>query len=367
MFDFFVSHSSTDKSSIVNELVTVLQNMGYTVWYDKNEILAGDGILSSVKYGLSNSYCLILVITDNFAKSKWTFYETGTFDAQNNRIIPLIYDVSETEKNTITGMLGNRKYLDMNKITKEEAASELAKALNRAKNENADLQTIEKLKLIQKKLASFETVNSEIISLKLKEYLDLLDTHKDFLVLAAKQIVKITAEDLLKHYGCVIGGDLDNNTLLKLINDHNIGSVNFREYYEFILSLDMEEGNAWFRMNEHQDVKFRDYTPDDYIPEALKCYQKGLRVLTTFLLNDTYDNPAEQYLWDGMQTFHWSFHMCIAACYKKLGNIEECEKSIAEAYQLVSVVWNDFEDKKDYYMEPFYKQLRDYDIAEYIK
>ena len=129
----------------------------------------------------------------------------------------------------------------------------------------------------------------------------------------------------------------------------------------------MEEGNAWFRMNEHQDVKFRDYTPDDYIPEALKCYQKGLRVLTTFLLNDTYDNPSEQYLWDGMQTFHWSFHMCIAACYKKLGNIEECEKSIAEAYQLVSVVWNDFEDKKDYYMEPFYKQLRDYDIAEYIK
>lgn len=241
MFDFFVSHSSTDKPSIVNELVTVLQNMGYTVWYDKNEILAGDGILSSVKNGLSNSYCLILVITDNFAKSKWTFYETGTFDAQNNRIIPLIYDVSETEKNTITGMVGNRKYLDMNKITKEEAASELAKALNRAKNENADLQTIEKLKLIQKKLASFETVNSEIISLKLKEYLDLLDTHKDFLVLAAKQIVKITAEDLLKHYGCVIGGDLDNNTLLKLINDHNIGSVNFREYYEFILSLDSEK------------------------------------------------------------------------------------------------------------------------------
>ena len=237
MFDFFVSHSSTDKPAIVNELVTVLQNMGYTVWYDKNEILAGDGILSSVKNGLSNSYCLILVITENFAKSKWTFYETGAFDAQNNRIIPLIYDVSETEKNTITRMLGNRKYLDMNKITKEEAASELAKALNRAKNENADLLIIEKLKFIQKKLASFETVNSEIISLKLKEYLDLLDTHKDFLVLAAKQIVKITVEDLLKHNGCVIVEDLDNNTLLKLINDHNIGSVNFREYCEFILSL----------------------------------------------------------------------------------------------------------------------------------
>lgn len=129
----------------------------------------------------------------------------------------------------------------------------------------------------------------------------------------------------------------------------------------------MEEGNAWFRMNEHPDIKFSDYTPDDYIPEALKCYQKGLRVLTTFLLNDIYEDPAEQYLWDGMQTFHWSFLQCIAACYKKMGNIEECEKNIDEAYRLVSVVWKDFEDKKDYYMEPFYKQLKDYDLAEYIK
>ncbi len=129
----------------------------------------------------------------------------------------------------------------------------------------------------------------------------------------------------------------------------------------------MEEGNAWFRMSEHLGVKFRDYTSDDYIPEALKCYQKGLRVLTTFILHDIYDNPAEQYLWDGMQTFHWSFHQCIAACYKKPGNTKECERSIAEAYRLVSVVWKDFEERKEYYMAPFYQYLKDHDLAEYIK
>ena len=129
----------------------------------------------------------------------------------------------------------------------------------------------------------------------------------------------------------------------------------------------MEEGNAWFFMDQHPDVKFRDYTSDDYIPQALKCYQKGLRVLTTFLLNDYYDDPADQYLWEGMQTFHWGFHQCIAACYKKLGKIEECEKNIAEAYRLVSVVWKDFEEKKNYYMDPFYGYLREYDLAEYIR
>ncbi len=128
-----------------------------------------------------------------------------------------------------------------------------------------------------------------------------------------------------------------------------------------------QEGDAWFFMDQHPDVKFRNYTPDDYIPEALKCYQKGLRVLTMFLLNDVYDDPAEQYLWDGMQTFHWSFHQCIAACYKKLGNIEECEKNIAEAYRLISVVWKNFEENKEQYMEYFYRYLKDYDLAEYIK
>ena len=106
---------------------------------------------------------------------------------------------------------------------------------------------------------------------------------------------------------------------------------------------------------------------DDYIPEALKCYKKGLRVLTTFLLTDCHDNPADQYLWDGMQTFHWAFHQCIAACYKKLGNIEECDKSVSEAYRLISVAWKNFEENKARYMEPFYKYLEDYGLAEYIR
>ena len=129
----------------------------------------------------------------------------------------------------------------------------------------------------------------------------------------------------------------------------------------------MEEGNAWFFMDQHPDVKFRDCTPDDYIPEALKCYEKGLRVLTTFLLTDYYDDPADQYLWEGMQTFHWSFLQCIAACHKKLDNVRECEKYIAEAYHLISVVWKDFEENKEYYMNPFHQYLRDYDLAEFIR
>jgi hypothetical protein len=61
------------------------------------------------------------------------------------------------------------------------------------------------------------------------------------------------------------------------------------------------------------------------------------------------------------------FFHCIAACYKKLENIEECEKYVAEAYRLISLAWKDFEEKKEYYMDPFYKYLNKYDLAEYVK
>lgn len=246
MFDFFISHSSLDKKLIVDNLVTILQNMGYKVWYDKNEILAGDDILSFVKGGLSNSYCIILVVTDNFVNSKWVFYETGVFDAKNNsRIIPLLYNISESNKNIVLNIIGNRKYLDMDSLTNEEAVSNLVKVLSRTQKENIDLYTVNTLYDIVKKLASYETVNSEIISIKLKDYLNLLENQKEYLILSAKQIVRIISLDLLEMQNeNTIIDNISNISLLELLKKYNVGSINFREYVEFIISQDSEK-NAY--------------------------------------------------------------------------------------------------------------------------
>ncbi len=246
MFDFFISHSSADKKLIVDNLVTTLQNMGYKVWYDKNEILAGDDILSFVKKGLSSSYCIILVLTDNFVNSKWVFYETGVFDAKNNgRIIPLLYNISESNKNTVLNIIGNRKYLDMDSLTNEEAVSNLVKVLSRTQKENVDLHAVNTLYDIVKKLASYETVNSEIISIKLKEYLNLLENQKEYLILSAKQIVRIVSLDLLEIQNKnTIIDNIDNINLLELLKKCSVGSINFREYVEFIISQDSEK-NAY--------------------------------------------------------------------------------------------------------------------------
>lgn len=246
MFDFFISHSSADKKLIVDNLVTTLQNMGYKVWYDKNEILAGDDILSFVKEGLSSSYCIILVLTDNFVNSKWVFYETGIFDAKNDsRIIPLLYNISESNKNTVLNIIGNRKYLDMNSLTNEEAVSNLVKVLSRTQKENIDLYTVNTLYDLVKKLASYETVNSEIISIKLKEYLNLLENQKEYLILSAKRIVRIVSLDLLEMQNeKTIIDNIDNINLLGLLKKGNVGNKNFRDYVEFIINQDSEK-NAY--------------------------------------------------------------------------------------------------------------------------
>lgn len=128
----------------------------------------------------------------------------------------------------------------------------------------------------------------------------------------------------------------------------------------------LEEGDAWFRMDEH-DVTFRDYTPDDYIPQAMIAYRKGLTVLTTFLLHDLGYTGQDLYLWEGMQTFHYIFHQRLAACNKKLGNTEECERQIGKAYEIVTTSWNDFEEDKEEIMSYFNQYLREYGLEEYVR
>lgn len=240
MYDFFISHSSKDKNSIVDDLVDNLQYMGYNVWYDRDKILVSDNIIESIKKGLTSSYCIIIVVTDNFFESKWTFYETGFFDASNrNCIIPLLYNISEKNKVQLFNIIGNIKYLDMNTMTKETVAAELVKILRRTQVNNSEIDTVEHIRKIQKQLATYETVNSEIISLLIKEYLSILETKKDYLILAAKKIVKTVSKDLLAHKKIDVNDD--NSSILEMLKDHNIGSINFREHINFILSFNIEE------------------------------------------------------------------------------------------------------------------------------
>ena len=125
-----------------------------------------------------------------------------------------------------------------------------------------------------------------------------------------------------------------------------------------------QEGNAWLEMDEKK-IPLRDTPFENYMKMAENAYRKGVNVLTEFIISEYSGQSA--YLWDGMQTFHYCFHQCIAACRKRSGDLEGCRKEVDEAYRIISTSWDDFESNRDYYMKPFNQYLVDLDLAEYVK
>lgn len=110
-----------------------------------------------------------------------------------------------------------------------------------------------------------------------------------------------------------------------------------------------EEGNGWYKQGDYQ--------------KALDSYTKGLTVLTTFMVPGGVAEGA--YLWAGMQTFHYGFHLHRAGCLKKLGLTEQCPAEVEQAYHIIQTAWSDFEERYDYYMENFHDCLTEYDLEEF--
>ena len=98
-FDVFLSHSHRDVQ-IVHPLAERLRKDGLKVWLDDWEIVPGDSIPEKIGDGLERSRVLLMLLSENFGRSEWTNYESGTFlfsDPLNKqrRFIPVRLDNSE--------------------------------------------------------------------------------------------------------------------------------------------------------------------------------------------------------------------------------------------------------------------------------
>jgi hypothetical protein len=74
-YDFFVSHSTDDKASVVLPLVTALSERGQNVWYDDQEIKPGDDLAQRINIGINSSLFGIVVISKTFFGRRWTEVE----------------------------------------------------------------------------------------------------------------------------------------------------------------------------------------------------------------------------------------------------------------------------------------------------
>lgn len=111
-----------------------------------------------------------------------------------------------------------------------------------------------------------------------------------------------------------------------------------------------EEGKALFFLGRYR--------------QALEAWDRGKTILTMYLRKGEAGQKA--YLWEGMQTFHWGFHLLAAAAYHKLGNTKPEKENLETAWHIVSTSWEDFQERKDYYMEGFYAYMQEYGLEEYL-
>lgn len=241
MYDFFVSHSTPDVVDIVEPIVSDFIKTGSQVWYDKSELLTGDNITEKIKEGLDQSLCLIIILTHNFmSNSKWGYFEVGNFLAvQKRRIIPIMYDLTDLEKIEFTRMFGNLKYIDASISSLDDIVLQCKKILSTAKIENENFINKNKLKDLQKKLNSYENINAGLISIKLKEYCDVLEDHPTLAILCAKHLLASVVCDIAKHWSLIEELDVqDWRTQQDIVHTCNSLSEIIKEHIMFIYKAD---------------------------------------------------------------------------------------------------------------------------------
>ncbi|MDJ1498405.1 toll/interleukin-1 receptor domain-containing protein [Cytophagaceae bacterium DM2B3-1] len=106
----FICHSSKDKS-FVRDFKKALDSFRYEVWLDENEIQVGDSIYEKIEKGLLNSDYILLILSPNFAISKWSQQELrSSFQLEmdlGKKILPCL--IEDTQ---IPPLISDRKYAD---------------------------------------------------------------------------------------------------------------------------------------------------------------------------------------------------------------------------------------------------------------
>lgn len=129
----FLSHSSKDKD-FVRKLRNELIHNNVKVWFDENDIFAGDSIKKEIQKGINKSDLCLFILSQNSIKSDWTKYEVYKFldSFDNKRIIPIILDDSIKKLPDTLKQLSDLKYIDFSDSSKwNENIIELIKAMRR--------------------------------------------------------------------------------------------------------------------------------------------------------------------------------------------------------------------------------------------
>jgi hypothetical protein len=106
MKDVFICHASEDKPTVVEPLVTALEQANISYWYDKAEIQWGDSITQKVNEGLKISKFVIVVLSPAFLNKNFPQHELYSvlnieIYSKEVKVLPLVAVSNKEEKENI--------------------------------------------------------------------------------------------------------------------------------------------------------------------------------------------------------------------------------------------------------------------------
>jgi hypothetical protein len=118
------SHSSSDPHW-VNNFVRSLKDAGIEVWFDQDEIKAGDLWEDYIEKGLRESNVIIFLLTKDHIHSANSLFELGASIATGKRIIGIVSE--DLDRSLLPQPFRIRKYLEIK--SPEETAAEVISAV----------------------------------------------------------------------------------------------------------------------------------------------------------------------------------------------------------------------------------------------
>jgi len=196
MYDAFISHSSKDKIEYVYQLRNLMEEYGYKVWLDEDNIITGDNILNEIKKGIKDSLSVVLILTQHFFDSSWTSLETGLALSNSSiQIIPVIVDIPKSIIAEKYPFLLERKYLHLDRSNVAACAKELTSGITKLRDRQRKIDPLNYREKVRE-LNNFDSPSTNKLSILITEYEQICKISFDAGISHASKIAIFVIDDL---------------------------------------------------------------------------------------------------------------------------------------------------------------------------
>lgn len=131
-WDVFISHASED-TEVAGEIAKGLEALGYSVWFDQEQLKVGDSLRASIDKGLRGSRYGVVLLSPNYLREgkKWTKLELSALvslqDDDERVILPVWHELNSDDVKALSPVLS-----DLKAVSTSDGIEAVISAIHRA-------------------------------------------------------------------------------------------------------------------------------------------------------------------------------------------------------------------------------------------